>query len=166
MMLKYVNATSSSPARQDHVYSLERPGSGIVSSEITVILQWIIWSTIPQIVIVCGIVGNVINIVCFVRQGFNDSVNVTFVGKWLLRINYLLYSFEIFHAEVTDFAIPWGFYAWLVSSHVKYIFLKRHITKILLKHVNKITPNHEILQCKHHHHVFVHDSTSAASSTN
>lgn len=80
-MLKYVNATSSSPARQDHVYSLERPGGGIVSSEITVILQWIIWSTIPQIVIVCGIVGNVINIVCFVRQGFKDSVNVTFVGK-------------------------------------------------------------------------------------
>lgn len=80
-MLKYRNLSNLNQAYHGYVDSPETSRTTFIGNDVVGILQWIIWATLPQVIIGCGIVGNVINIICFVKQGFRDTVNVTFVGK-------------------------------------------------------------------------------------
>lgn len=52
----------------------------IISLAAKVILHWIVWAILSQAVVVFGIFSNIINIVCFVKQGFKDSINVSLTG--------------------------------------------------------------------------------------
>lgn len=53
----------------------------LLSDEVTLILQWIIYNIVCQSIDLLGIGTNVINIVCFVKQGFKETTNVNLLGK-------------------------------------------------------------------------------------
>lgn len=50
------------------------------------IFLWIIYTVICQAVEVFGIVTNIINIICFVKQGLGDSINISLLGKGQLKV--------------------------------------------------------------------------------
>lgn len=54
----------------------------ILSDEAAVIVQWLVF-VLCQLVDVLGSCTNIINIVCFVRQGLQDPVNVSLLGMLL-----------------------------------------------------------------------------------
>lgn len=53
----------------------------LISDEFRVIFQWLCFTVVCQAIAIFGTVTNFINIACFVKQGFKDSVNVTLIGK-------------------------------------------------------------------------------------
>ncbi|CAG5130211.1 unnamed protein product, partial [Candidula unifasciata] len=53
------------------------PLGGLLSDEVRIICQWIFFTVICQIIDLFGIATNIVNIVCFVRQGFKDPVNIS-----------------------------------------------------------------------------------------
>lgn len=54
--------------------------SHLLSDALTLICQWIIFSITCQAIDIFGIVTNIINIICFMKQGFKDSVNISLLG--------------------------------------------------------------------------------------
>lgn len=44
------------------------------------IFQWVCCAVLGQILALLGIVTNVMNICCFVKQGFRDTVNISLLG--------------------------------------------------------------------------------------
>lgn len=73
----YVNDSDVSQAA--HTYS------GI-SDEVTQIVKWVILTGVCQVINMFGIVTNIINIVCFVKQGFQDPVNISLLGMYVSSI--------------------------------------------------------------------------------
>lgn len=63
-----------------------------VSDHATVIFKWIIIAGAGQLLDVCGIVSNIINIICFVKQGFKEPINISLFGK---RKNNLCLHFNL-----------------------------------------------------------------------
>lgn len=53
---------------------------GIFSDSDTILFLWVAIAVLCQIVIFFGMTSNIINIICFVKQGFKDSVNVSLLG--------------------------------------------------------------------------------------
>ncbi|CAG5114702.1 unnamed protein product, partial [Candidula unifasciata] len=51
-----------------------------VSDEFRVIFQWICFTVVCQSIDIFGTVTNIINSVCFIKQGFKDPINVTLIG--------------------------------------------------------------------------------------
>lgn len=52
----------------------------IISDYAMLIYTWVVYAVFCQIINIFGIITNIINIVCFAKQGFKDSVNISFVG--------------------------------------------------------------------------------------
>lgn len=52
----------------------------LISDKVLIVFQWIIFSIVCQSIVIFGIITNIINIICFVKQGFKDSVNVSLLG--------------------------------------------------------------------------------------
>lgn len=67
--LLYVEATDSN----DNI---------IFNMTAVIIFHWIVWAVLAQIVVVFGVISNIINVVCFVKQGFKDSINVSLTGVY------------------------------------------------------------------------------------
>lgn len=51
-----------------------------ISHNDLVIYQWVIFTFLCQSIVLFGIVTNIINIICFVKQGFTDPVNISLMG--------------------------------------------------------------------------------------
>ncbi|CAG5117003.1 unnamed protein product, partial [Candidula unifasciata] len=49
----------------------------LISDSLRQTLQWIVYCVIGQSIVVFGIAANIVNIVCFVRQGFREPINVS-----------------------------------------------------------------------------------------
>ncbi|CAG5120768.1 unnamed protein product, partial [Candidula unifasciata] len=49
----------------------------LISGSFISIFRWISYSIVCNVIDVFGTVTNILNIVCFVRQGFQDSVNIS-----------------------------------------------------------------------------------------
>lgn len=47
------------------------------------IFSWVMFAVVCQAVDAFGVVTNIINIVCFVKQGFKEPINVSLLGKIL-----------------------------------------------------------------------------------
>lgn len=63
----------------------------IVISFINITLfNWIVFATLVQIFAVFGVISNVVNIVCFIKQGFKDSINVSLTGEYYMDRNIYL----------------------------------------------------------------------------
>lgn len=64
-------------ANHTHLVSLDmRP----VAQEVMELFTWIVFTWVCQVIDIFGIITNIINIVCFVKQGFKESVNIGFLG--------------------------------------------------------------------------------------
>jgi hypothetical protein len=66
------------------VLEISEVGDGspfILSHDVIVICYWIIFTAVCQTISVFGVGTNIINVICFVKQGFKDSVNVSLLGK-------------------------------------------------------------------------------------
>jgi hypothetical protein len=61
---------------------LEKTPVDLIPNNVSIITQWILYSVLCQLICVFGIVTNIVNIICFVKQGFKDPVNVSFMGKF------------------------------------------------------------------------------------
>lgn len=51
-----------------------------ILAHIALVCTWVLYSVVCQIINIFGIVTNIINILCFVKQGFKDSINVSLLG--------------------------------------------------------------------------------------
>lgn len=56
----------------------------LVNDLVREVIQWIFYSVISELICVFGTVTNLVSIVCFVKMGFRDSVNISLLGKKLL----------------------------------------------------------------------------------
>lgn len=79
-------STTDFPNASQHNLPLDMP----LSDRVVLILQWVVLATVSQLTDICGIRANIINIVCFVKQGFKDTVNVTFLGAVILVLRVYL----------------------------------------------------------------------------
>lgn len=52
----------------------------LVSDGTLLICQWVLFTGVCQSVDIFGTVANIINIICFVKQGFHDPVNISLFG--------------------------------------------------------------------------------------
>ncbi|CAG5126085.1 unnamed protein product, partial [Candidula unifasciata] len=48
-----------------------------VSDEALLVVQWLVYAVVCQLIDIFGTVTNIINIICFVKQGFKDPVNIS-----------------------------------------------------------------------------------------
>lgn len=55
-------------------------GQKLISDETRLLFQWICNGVICQIIDIFGTVTNIINMICFIKQGFTDPVNITLFG--------------------------------------------------------------------------------------
>lgn len=53
-----------------------------ISDEALTIAMYFIYTVMCQTVNIFGTVTNIINIICFVKQGFKDSINITLLGMF------------------------------------------------------------------------------------
>lgn len=53
----------------------------VIDATVLRIYTYVTIVALCQILNIFGIVTNVINIVCFVKQGFKDTVNISLLGK-------------------------------------------------------------------------------------
>lgn len=65
----------------------------ILSDDVTVVQQYILLSSICQLINIFGIASNIINIICLLRQDMADPINISFLGTTFLntrvRLHYL-----------------------------------------------------------------------------
>ncbi|CAG5130213.1 unnamed protein product, partial [Candidula unifasciata] len=77
MMTKQINSSVSElliAAVSDNIEP-----DALINQRVVVIIQWIFFSVLCQIIDVAGIGANIINIICFVKQGCKDPVNVSLI---------------------------------------------------------------------------------------
>lgn len=55
----------------------------LVSDRVIFFYKWIWFAVVCQLVDTFGAVTNIINIICFVKQGVGDSVNISLLGIYL-----------------------------------------------------------------------------------
>lgn len=81
MTLALGDSSSISTDVVSHIERTEKESKLILSYEVLIICYWIIYTVLCQTISIFGIFTNIINIVCFVKQGFKESVNVSLLGK-------------------------------------------------------------------------------------
>lgn len=67
----------------------ENESEVLLSDYVAEIFQWVAFTAICQVLDIFGIGANSINIICFVRQGFRDSFNVSLLGT-IMVIRYFI----------------------------------------------------------------------------
>lgn len=72
--------SSSLPPTTIVLTSAAKRQGGVFSDSDTILFLWVAIAVFCQIVIFFGMASNIINIICFVKQGFKDSVNVSLLG--------------------------------------------------------------------------------------
>lgn len=53
----------------------------VIDATVICIYTYVTIAGLCQLLNIFGIVTNIINIVCFVKQGFKDTVNISLLGK-------------------------------------------------------------------------------------
>lgn len=53
----------------------------LVSDHALQIFQWISYTIVCEIIDLFGTVSNIVNVICFVKLGFKDPVNVSLLGN-------------------------------------------------------------------------------------
>lgn len=87
--MKTANVTFNDSLPVVHVhntFSTQEMTKKLVSDSLRTIFQWIVFAVMNQLVDIFGTVANIINIICFVKQGFKDSVNISLLGN-IMYIN-------------------------------------------------------------------------------
>lgn len=63
-----------------------------ISGELELIFTSVVYGVLCQLIAVFGIVTNIINIICFIKQDFENTVNISLLGK---KIMCLFYSIAV-----------------------------------------------------------------------
>lgn len=66
------------------VISYETIIVNLVSDADLIMFNWVVLAVLLQVIDVFGITTNAINIICFARQGFDDPINISLIGKILV----------------------------------------------------------------------------------
>lgn len=74
-------SSESQKVNRSFTPALVRSSDGLVSDEALTVFLWLICSVVCQMIAVFGAVTNIMNIVCFVKLGFQEPVNVSLLGK-------------------------------------------------------------------------------------
>lgn len=74
------------------------------------IFSWAAYAVVIQMVDVFGVGTNIINIVCFIKQGFREPVNISLLGKKKNKDNF---SFDVWE-EIKSFSY---FLSLLLACH-------------------------------------------------
>lgn len=61
-------------------WSSDRELEPFISNEDSEIFHWIVLTGLCQFIAMSGIVTNIINIICFMKQGFGDPVTISLLG--------------------------------------------------------------------------------------
>lgn len=82
MAAVYLNTTAIKTNDDYPVTSSDTVSSPfVVSDDLLLIFQWVVFVVICQIIDVFGTVTNIINIICFIEQGFQDTINISLMGN-------------------------------------------------------------------------------------
>lgn len=57
-----------------------------ISDEAALTFTWSVYGVLCPIIGIFGTVTNIINIICFVKQDFEDTVNVSLLGKKIISL--------------------------------------------------------------------------------
>lgn len=87
LTLSYLNLSLSDSKKYDK-YREAESSDKVISDQGLLISQWVLFALICQAMDIFGTVTNVINIICFIKQGFKDPVNVSFFGKTAVAHSY------------------------------------------------------------------------------
>lgn len=75
-------------------------GDTVSVNTIISVYSWVMFGCVGQIVVMFGVGTNVINLVCFVKQGFKDQISISLTGrrivKWDVGICKFLLTFITF----------------------------------------------------------------------
>lgn len=52
-----------------------------LSDKAKLVFAWVNYAVVCQAIVVFGVVSNIINVVCFVKQGFKEPINISLTGK-------------------------------------------------------------------------------------
>lgn len=63
------------------VYVLNVTSDDLISNQLLHVFIWIFYAALTLFIDVFGTMTNIINIVCFIKQGFKDMVNISLMGK-------------------------------------------------------------------------------------
>lgn len=53
----------------------------VISDESLILFMWIGYSVLCELIDIFGTVTNIFNIVCFIKLGFQDPINVSLLGE-------------------------------------------------------------------------------------
>lgn len=73
------SGTSTEPGTATVPRTSTESGTSL-SVEAAFVIQWVLFAVVCQAVDILGIIANIINIICFVKQGFKDPVNISLLG--------------------------------------------------------------------------------------
>lgn len=73
--------SSNHPNDGQKEYDAESVSYNIFSYHGRLLFQWICNAIVCQSIDLFGTFSNIINIICFVKQGFNDPVNISLLGS-------------------------------------------------------------------------------------
>lgn len=52
-----------------------------LNDKVLIVFQWIVLSVVCQVIAAFGIGSNIVNVICFSKQGFGDPVNISLLGR-------------------------------------------------------------------------------------
>ncbi|BFZ07960.1 hypothetical protein BsWGS_10999 [Bradybaena similaris] len=73
-----------------NISTLAGAHAGLVSNETLLVFQWIAYCVVCQVINMLGVISNIINIACFIKQGFKESVNISLLGLAVSDLGCLL----------------------------------------------------------------------------
>lgn len=79
-MKRIVNVSQASIISVDCIV-LDPQSDTVISDELIIILKWVIYTCVCQLINGFGVVSNVINMICFIKQGFKDTTNICLMGN-------------------------------------------------------------------------------------
>lgn len=62
----------------------------LITDDVRTVFQWILFAVLGQLLDVFGAATNIVNIICFAKQGFKDAVNVSLIGNKRLFIKHTM----------------------------------------------------------------------------
>lgn len=62
-------------------YIVDDTTDNIFTQSTMIIYQWIMLTVVCQGIAIFGSCTNIVNIICFIKQGFKDPVNISLLGK-------------------------------------------------------------------------------------
>lgn len=74
---------------------VNRETDALISNNALLVFNYVMLAVVCQIIAVFGVGGNIINVFCFVKHGFKESVNVSLLGIYISCFCLFICSFSL-----------------------------------------------------------------------